>query len=228
VHLKAHLDKWYFSKDHSDILIEKLWSDMCNYLYMPRLARPQILTDTIARGIESRDYFGYADSKTAAAAHVLNENMEVTEPYMGFSFGERKTIGFDSDAVVISKETAENYIKYLEANQEKPTDESIAPKVPTGGTGPVETNKPTGEATSAPAKATRFFGVVSIDPIKAKLQFADIIDEVARHLGSDPHSTIEITVEITAQNAAGFDDATQRTVKENCGQLKFKSGEWEE
>ncbi len=46
--------------------------------------------------------------------------------------------------------------------------------------------------------------------------------------GATSSVNVKISIEIQADSAAGFDDGLQRTVKENCHALRFKSAEFEE
>lgn len=42
-----------------------------------------------------------------------------------------------------------------------------------------------------------------------------------------PNAGVSITVEIQAESPEGFDEKTQRDVRENCNVLKFNSAEFE-
>lgn len=74
--------------------------------------------------------------------------------------------------------------------------------------------------------------VVSVEPVgsdavRAKFDFAQIVDEVVQHFTTKPSATVTISAEIQAEDAGGFDDSTQRAVRENCNVLKFSSAEFE-
>lgn len=73
----------------------------------------------------------------------------------------------------------------------------------------------------------RFFGVTSLDPILAKKQFADVVDEIVEQFTTKVVSEVTITVEVQAQSAAGFDEGVQPAVRENCKTLKFRSFDFE-
>lgn len=209
VHLKRHLETWYFGKGQSDIKLQNTWEDMCSYLYMPRLANSTILVDTVTRAIESEDYFGYADSKDG-------------DEYHGFAFGGNKSVALDTESVLIHPTTATDYKAKIEPPVAPPpitppiVKPTIDPNPPIDPPPP-----PIGE------KHTRFYGSVNIDPITAKTQFNEIIDEVVQHFTTKHGVEVSITVEIQARNPKGFDEATERTVKENSFQLGFGAGDWE-
>jgi hypothetical protein len=80
----------------------------------------------------------------------------------------------------------------------------------------------------ATAKKTTFFGTVDIDPIKAKLQFSDVAEEVLMLFTQRLGVKVRVSLEIEAEAPGGFDDGVQRSVRENCNQLKFKNHEFGE
>jgi hypothetical protein len=103
------------------------------------------------------------------------------------------------------------------------------------GTGaiPLHMNDPTritqaGVGFASPEAVKRqFYASIELDPIQAKKQFADLVDEVVLQFTSRPGVKVTIAIEIQAETVTGFDDGLQRAVKENCKVLKFKSAEFE-
>ena len=73
----------------------------------------------------------------------------------------------------------------------------------------------------------RFYGRIVLDPVTAKKQFADVVDEVLQHFTVRPGIAVKIVIEIEADAPAGFDHDMQRTVRENCAVLRFESAEFE-
>jgi hypothetical protein len=88
------------------------------------------------------------------------------------------------------------------------------PQPGTGGTTP----KP------VPSK-TRYYGQFNLDSVRAIKQLGEIMESVVEHLSKGGGNTT-LTIEINSE-AAGFDDRTQRVVKENAAQLGVKSQEFE-
>lgn len=78
------------------------------------------------------------------------------------------------------------------------------------------------------AKKTVFFGQVELDPVRAKLQFSDVAEEVLMLFTSKPGVKVKVSLEIQAEAASGFDESTQRAARENCNQLKFKNHGFDE
>jgi hypothetical protein len=68
---------------------------------------------------------------------------------------------------------------------------------------------------------------VEIDPVRAKLEFAQIVDEVLLQFTSQSHAKVSIKIDIEAQSSQGFTEGTQRAVKENAKVLKFGSAEFD-
>ena len=73
----------------------------------------------------------------------------------------------------------------------------------------------------------RFFGITALDPILAKKQFADVVDEVVQQFTTKVGSEVKITVEVQAQLPLALTKSMQRSVSENCKTLKFSSFDFE-
>jgi len=78
---------------------------------------------------------------------------------------------------------------------------------------------------SASAETAPFYATVNLHPVKAKSDYAQIVAEVVQHFTTKPSATVTITVEIQAEDATGFDDNTQRSVREEGNVLEFSSAE---
>jgi uncharacterized protein len=72
----------------------------------------------------------------------------------------------------------------------------------------------------------QFYATVDIDAVTAKLKFAEIVDEIVEQFTAKLGVEVSISVEIQAKSRAGFDEGLQRSVKENCNVLGFKSDEF--
>jgi len=174
----------------------------------------------LAAGAESRDFFAFAQGKEQ-------------EKYLGFIYGKSTTPILDSSLLLIEPATAAIYLENLraaeDASRAKPpgtwTGDGPAPVDAIldgkGGTGGI----PAGPS-SEPTK-TQFYGTVDLDPILAKKQFADVVDEIVQNFTTRTGVAVKISVEIQAESGAGFDASLQRTVKENSKVLKFKNSDFE-
>ena len=223
IHLADQLRKWFWKEDVPAVGALNVWQKSCCYLYLPRLSNSDVFRSALAAGAGSRDFFGFAYS--------LENNR-----YLGFTFGQTTTPILDDSLLLIEPKAAAEFAEVLRAEEEArnvrttilTTDTSSPgtstpplgveqPKVPSFVTQPEQV-----------AKKRVFFGTVELDPVRAKLQFADVVDEVLMQFASRTGVKIKVSIEIQAESDSGFDDGIQRAVRENCAQLKFKNSGFEE
>jgi uncharacterized protein len=215
IHLMNLLKRWYFKDGITEISALKVWQDCCQYLYLPRLVRDDVFKNAINLGLHSQDFFGFASGKSS-------------EKYLGFIFGDSASIILDESSLLIERDTAAAYKETL-----KPV-EPVPPMTPVdGGSGkgigepPVITPVPPTPPMATPTKK-HFYGTINLDPLRAKMDFATIVDEVIEQFTVQYGVDVKISVEIQAtSNKDGFDEAMQRAVKENCRVLKFCNSEFE-
>lgn len=238
IHLSNLMRAWFWKEDAPAFGAVETWQKTCSYLYMPRLRDADTLRVAVGAGVSSRDFFG--------VAYGTEEGR-----YQGFHFAENTSVIFDDTLLLIEPKAAAEFSAKLaaeaaerEAAAAPPTrgsEPSGSGPSPGSGTGPSPGDSgpspaptPTGGApvpTPEPVAALKkkmFFGTVELDPIKAKLQFSDVADEVLMLFTQKPGVKVRISVEIEAESPAGFDDGLQRAVRENCNQLKFKNQAFEE
>ncbi len=221
IHLATVLKSWFWKDDVKDTSALNAWQQSCQQLYLPRLKDDTVFQQTMGAGAESRDFFGFAQGKEDGR-------------YIGFTFGKRTSLFLDSSLLLIEPVTAAGYAEAQRIAEDvarpKPTEsapgttssgdpqprgeESAKPTYPGGGTTPQQVKK-------------QFYGSIELDPIKAKKQFADLVDEVVLQFTSRPGVKVKIAIEIQADSTTGFEDGLQRAVKENCNVLKFKAAEFE-
>ncbi|MBF8450982.1 hypothetical protein [Aeromonas dhakensis] len=147
----------------------------------------------------------------------------------------------DEHSLLINREAALRYRDKLDKEKSK-TEEQKEIDKPSIKDGDNDTKKTTGTdgqkgadgdglcplPTPPIAEKTRFYGSVRIDPIKAKMDFATLMDEVVQNFTSQLGVDVEISIEINARSGKGFDANLQRAIKENCSMLKFGNAEFEE
>jgi uncharacterized protein len=222
---------WFWKDDVAAIGAVETWQKTCCYLYLPRLRDADTLRVTISAGANSRDFFGIAYGQGEGR-------------YQGFHFAENTSVIFDDSLLLIEPKAASDFAAKLaaEAAERKaaataaaggaePDRDGPGPSTGGGSPSPAATGRATSTSTVTPAGAAKkriFFGTVDLDPVKAKLQFSDVADEVLMLFTQKPGVKVRISVEIEAESPAGFDDGVQRAVRENCNQLKFKNQAFEE
>jgi uncharacterized protein len=233
IHLAEMLKTWFWKDGQPDVNGLHVWQQMCNYVYLPRLVDSTVFQNAMGEGIKSRDFFGFAVGK---------EN----ERYRGLLFGESGGVYLDGSGLLVDPAVAKR-AKDRIADQERGsqttgsgtggsgvgTGTGTNTGGTTGGTGGIgESETDQGDSESAtdtgkPPPPTRFYGAVELDAISASMDFANIVNEVVQHFSAKVGSKVTISVEINAEHAGGYDEQVQRTVKTNCGVLKFETYEFE-
>lgn len=219
IHLRNMLNQWYFKDGVTEVSALKVYQDCCHYLYLPRLQNNHVFEDAISQGLETEDFFGFARGKEG-------------DKYLGFVFGHNTTIILDESALLIEREAATKYKESTKppSQPEPGTAEGDQPAdttEPSGGTQP----QPGGGTTPTPAAGAikkRFYGTTALKSVGAAMQFKKIVDEVVQPFTSKLGVDVKISVEIEAKSRKGFDEAMQRTIKENCNVLGFSNAEFEE
>ncbi|MCK9506376.1 MAG: DUF499 domain-containing protein [Porticoccaceae bacterium] len=230
IHLRKVLTDWYLKDGVKEVSALKVWQNSCHYLYLPRLVNDQVFRNAIAQGVETQDYFGFASGKEG-------------DRYLGFSFGNGSIAALDDTSLLIDREAAAAYAEKLRQAQQPPVtdpDGATFDESHVGGSSADTDNaaKPReGDAQGSvggvresvsTAPKTRFYGTVDLDALKAKMEFATIMDEIVQQFTAQLGVEVTISVEIEARKKGGFDESLQRTIKENSNVLKFSSSEFEE
>jgi hypothetical protein len=222
IHLHNLLKRWFWKEDLKDVKAKDIWHSTCCYLYLPRLVNENTFSNAIAAGAGSRDFFGLAYAKEG-------------EEYLGFSFAKDITPVFDNSLLLIEPMSAAEYQAKKDAARTPYPNETGAGEPGTGGTtdgGSEGAIPPNGAGGTGPIPEPapykkRFYGRIDLNPPRAKADFATIVDEIVLHLINSPTVNASIKIEIEADCLEGFDEATQRTIKENCNTLKFDLSEFE-
>lgn len=232
VHLNRVLNQWYFKEGRGDVSALKVWQDSCQYLYLPRLLSSDVFVQAVTAGTAKTDGFGFASAKEG-------------DRWLGFTFGQPALVTLDADSVLLSHDAATTYQQQLEEERrakekaaqevlerQRKADEGDAQRDPSKGWD--DTVKPTLRPPASvtleaapPSLPKRFFGLVELNAVTATMDFSTIVNEVLQHFSAQAGVGVTVTVEIEATSHQGFEPSLQRTVKENCGVLKFKSADFE-
>ena len=210
--LRKHLDDVpLWRGDH--VAVKQLIDDFARYLYLPRLAGPEVLLQATRDGLAlltwRADTFAYAESYDEAAAR-----------YRGLHGGHGVNITADSPGFLVKPGVAS---KQLDA--ETPSPGSPGPTPSPGGGGPDPRPGP-GEIPPTPPAAPqlrRFHGSVRVDSTRVGRDAGRIADEVIAHLAGQMGAEVTVTIEIEARLPNGATDQLVRTVTENSRTLKFDS-----
>ena len=214
VHLKTILRTWFWKQDSPDVLAFDIWQKMSCYLYFPRLLNEEVFRGAIEKGAASQDFFGLAYGKE-------------TDQYVGFSFNKTFSAALDHSLLLIDPDVARKIEEKRKSQGSSPpggsTNGTIIEKTP-GSEGSIP--PPTDSHTGSTKK--RFYASMELDPQGPKAIFTQIVDEILSHFNRRPDVTVTISLEIHAETSKQFDEGFQRTIKENCNVLKFKSAEFED
>lgn len=223
VHLEKMLRAWFWKEDAQAVSALDVWQKTCCYLYLPRLKDEQALRAAINVGVHARDFFGIAYGQEEGR-------------FKGFHFDEATTAIFDESLLLIEPKVASEFAAKLvqeKAEREAKAKDQIKDKEAPAGGGSGGSSGDSGGSSGGDggggptppkppaAKKTVFFGNVELDPIKAKLQFSEVSEEVLMLFTSKPGVKVTVKVEIQAESQTGFDESTQRAVLENARVLKF-------
>src|SRR5690606_17314813 len=200
--LQMELDR-YLWRDQPHLGLKQLWEYFDGYCYLPRLFCDEVLRDAIRDGVERGDApFGYATM------------VGLDGTYKGLAFKRSASIYFDDNAVLVRPEIAQARIEAMRQTQQT----TQATPTPQSAGSPV--NPPA--APPQPRLTTRYHGTVSLDPQRVNREMGIIVEEIIQRLTSLTGTDVEITLEISAERSAGFDDTTVRTINENSRTLKFR------
>lgn len=229
--LKELLERWYFKEGIAEVSARKVFQDTCHYLYLPRLINEQVFHETVAQALASRDFFGFAAGREG-------------DRYLGFSFGHGGYPNrLDDNNLLLQRDHA---MAYLEKTQPKPephtyvftegegrgSGEAEADGEPSAetGKGGMPSSWPESVRDVGPwhPRKKRFFGSKTLDTLKAKIEFASLCEELILKFPAKPGVKVRVSVDIEATAEDGFDETTQRTIRENSKTLGLDTAEFSE
>jgi len=221
--LRKHLDGVpLWRGDH--VGVKQLVEDFARYLYLPRIAGPEVLVQAMRDGLAlltwRAETFAYAEIYDDAAAR-----------YRGLRGGQVVSLSPDDAGVLVKPDVARRQM-----DAEAPAAAAAngaSTQTGTGAGAPGTEGASTGTAGAAgaasgaagPAKAAprRFYGTVKLDPARVGRDASRIADEVIAHLAGQVGAEVTITLEVEAKLPGGASDQIVRTVTENSRTLKFTS-----
>jgi len=217
VHLKNLMQSTYFTNGRTEVSLQKVWQDCCNYCQMPRLMNEEVFTRAVCEGVSKGDFFGFAMGKEG-------------NQYLGFEYASNMfSLGIDQEALLIVKEAAEDYkAKHSPVSSETTgtsSDNGVNPPSSTATNVSSVSNSTSAMTGNAPASRVlhrHYFGTVELDPVSGTMQFAQLMSEVIGHFTAKTDVKVTLKLDIEAHSASAFDEATERTVKENGNTLNIQ------
>ncbi len=216
--LRKHLDEVpLWRGEHVEV--RQLVEDFARYLYLPRLAGPEVLVQAVRDGVAlltgTSDTFAYAESLDGAAGR-----------YRGLRGGQVVSLGPESAGLLVKPEMARRQLE-AETRAPDPPAGSGTGVGPTAGPGassaaPGSMGAPAGGTVTAP-RPRRFHGTVRLDPARVGRDASRIADEMVAHLAGQVGAEVTVTLEIEASLPEGASEQVVRTVTENGRTLRFTS-----
>ncbi|WP_029263985.1 MULTISPECIES: DUF499 domain-containing protein [unclassified Microbacterium] len=202
-----------------EMSVGELWGYFTRYVYLPRLTRREVLDSAIERALSAvlvdRERFAIASGKDPE-----------TGRYRGLIVppDHRSALQVTDSTILVD---------WSKAEEQASAERAAAARDAEGSTpiGPVDFDTPDvsvdvvddDPAPEAPAPArgpARYFGSVQVDSTRYSRDFGNVTREIIdRLVGAG--AKIEITIDIQATKAAGFDESEVRTISENTRVLKF-------
>jgi hypothetical protein len=211
--VRMDLDRIPLWTERQDIGVDALWKTYCQFPYLPRLARFEVLANAISDGVSnltwSVETFAYADAHDGTRWVGLTTTQHVTPRPGGLVVhpgAARQQL--DADRAVADE---------TEGEQQSAT---------AGGVSSTGTEESVATGTKPAADPRSFYGRFELDSVRAIRQLEEILRNIVEHLSAAPGADVRLTLEINAE-AEGFDDRVRRVVNENAGQLGAKSKEFE-
>ena len=192
----------------NEIKVDELWKLLCTYCYLPRLASFEVLQTCIQNGVNSEDYFAYADSVTDGKYTALKYNQYV---------------GFVDRSGYLVKQIAALKQKNAEA-QAKPEPQPNPWKVPAGEQPESPNDNPMPQPATEPQphqpQNRRFSMTATLDNTRVVKNVGSLMDEIINHLMQIDGAKVELKLLVEAEMPNGTPVNIARAIKENCATLK--------
>ena len=209
VRVKMDIDRYDLWSERGDIPVSSLWSSYARYPHMPRLASFSALADAISDGTSnlnwSQETFAYAEAHDGSTWVGVSTASHVSPTVSGLLVHPNSV-----PARTESEEPAWGAGSNEPGNEGRTGSEGAGPS--NGG----------GQRSSGSA-ATQFYAQFDLDSVRGIKQLGEILEHVTARLGPN----VELSLEVRAANADGYDDATQRIVTENATNLGANGPEFE-
>ncbi|GCE58895.1 Swt1 family HEPN domain-containing protein [Microcystis aeruginosa] len=219
------LDKYLWrSTNHIDL--KRLWEYLAQYLYLPRLKNQDVLLQTVRNGVRStlvQENFAYAegwdeakqrytglvilrDINPSISSHILLVKPDVAMGQLEAEKPANPPTAAETDSVISSDPDRPPSLPSARGLTAKESPDDLVEKKPV---------------------LRRFYGIVSIDPLRINRDAPAITNEVIQHLTRLSGARVKVTLEIEAEIPDGAPDDVVRTVTENCRTLKFNNQSFE-
>lgn len=201
------------------VAVGQLWDVYSRYLYLHRLRDIRVLTDCVAAGMASTSWetegFGVAEAtdgrspgqlaglvSAGSLAQSVKETWLVVEPAVASAQLAAAAETAAAGAGLVGDRGGEG----SEAGGESGR---IVPSV------------------DGRELLKRFYGAAVLDPVRMGRDAGTLATEIVAHLAGLEGTDVEVTVEIRANNPAGFPEGVRKIVKENADALRLRESGFE-
>ncbi|MCD7843035.1 MAG: DUF499 domain-containing protein [Clostridiales bacterium] len=205
-------------QNSDDIQIKKLWEYFCTYCYLPRLSSFAVLEECILSGVNSDEYFAYAEGVSDGR-------------YLGLKYKDFLS-SVNEYGYLVKIPVA---LKQIVADQAKKTESSAQPSVndnrsqswgnvtnaPATDWGGAATS-PTPEPVPEKPQNTHFFLSTPLNITRINKDVNNLVQEVINQLAGLEGAKVEITLDVNAELPDGAPVSIVRSVTENCHTLKIR------
>ncbi|MDP9888288.1 DUF499 domain-containing protein [Pseudarthrobacter enclensis] len=211
------------------ISVGELWGYYTQYAYLRRIRDRSVLETGVRDVLELPTWTTEGFALAEGYDEVSGDFFGLTMPMSNDTFGT-----ITDSTLLVDPRLAEKQREREKAKERASTNEpEDDPTRGRGGGGakvpgtrlPWEELEP---ATRERAKNVRFTGTFYARAEAIRADLLRVYDEVLSHLATAPETDIEVSVEVIANRAMGFDADTVRVVRENAAQLKFESAKFED
>ncbi|MEZ5293424.1 MAG: Swt1 family HEPN domain-containing protein [Vicinamibacterales bacterium] len=213
--LRMELDRIpLWPDDH--VAVKQLVEHFARYVYLPRLSGPEVLIESVRRGVElltwEHDAFAFAASYDEEAGR-----------YRELRAGQVVSLGGGNPMGLLVKPSAAK--RQIDAETSAKVDPDPGGGTDTVGPKPDGSGPDGGGASTAiagpKALPKRFHGSVTLDATRVGRDASRIAEEVIAHLVGLVDAKVTVTLEIHADVPSGAPENVVRTVTENAHTLKF-------
>ena len=221
--LRFEMDRYLWKEEHAHIVVKQLVQYFSQYLYLPRLATPNVAVQAIHDGVNhtlwNPETFAYADRFDESANRYVGLVASKLLP----------TVALDGNSVLVKPTVAQAQMDAEVPPSPGPTTTTPGGSQPTGGeaSGASGEQQPgsggTAGGSQIPAKLTRYYGVVDIaDANRLIRDVGTISNEIVQHLTGIVGAEVEVSIEIQAKIPDGLSEHQIRVLAENSHTLKFR------
>lgn len=209
------------------ISVGELWSYYTQYPYLRRLRDRSVLDNGVRSVMELLTWSteGFA---------LAEEYDESTGDFHGLALPlSNDTFGPITDSTLLvdprlAEKQREREVRNQRREQDSPREQAPSDQLDLNQVAAPNLPWEEIENRTKPVANVRFSGLYYARAESLRSDLQKVFDEVLTHLASAPDADIDVSVEVVANRATGFDPDTVRVVKENALQLRFESAKFED